>query len=81
MPIENTSLLTYKEAQELSLKVEWKVGKCLQGKRCWCRPIHLKKRIEDENGHEIYIISSGCISTVHAEHIVKLHNASLKISK
>ena len=80
MPLGNTSKLTYSQAQKLSLKVEWKVGNCLQ-KHCWCRPIHTKEKIEDENGEEIRIIGSGTISTELAEHIVKLHNASLKIIK
>ena len=75
---KNTSELTYSQARKLSLEVEWKVGNCLQN-HCWCRPIHTKEKIEDENGHEINM--SGTISTELAEHIVKLHNASLKVSK
>ncbi len=70
--------MTYKEAQELSMKVEWKTSTCNQGSECWCRIIEPKEEIKDKDGNEIYIAGSGCISESYAEHIVKLHNHSLK---
>ena len=73
------SKLSYQEAQELSLKVKWKVSLCThQGKECWCRIIEPLKDIKDKDDTEIYIVSSGCISKIHAEHIVKLHNTHLE---
>lgn len=74
------SNLTYKEAQELSMKVEWKTSTCISGEQCWCRIIEPKEEIKDSEGNEIDIVGSGCISTIHAEYIVKLHNESLNKS-
>jgi len=70
--------MTYKEAQEHSLKVEWKTTICQSGEQCWCRIIEPKEKIEDSDGEEIYITPSGNVSRIHAEHIVELHNKSLK---
>ena len=71
--------LSYLEAQELSMTVEWKTKFCGEGKICWCRIIEPKNEIVDKDDNEIYIAGSGCVPTIYAEHIVKLHNESLKI--
>lgn len=66
--------LTYKEAQEKSLKVKWKISYCPQGEECWCRVIEPEVEIKDKDGNKIYIIGSGEVSKIHAEHIVNIHN-------
>ncbi len=68
--------MTYKEARDLSLVVKWKTRECGTRPRgeCWCMLIEPKKKIVDDNGEEIYIVGSGCISRQHAEHIVRIHN-------
>lgn len=70
--------MDYKEAQEYSLTKEWKISLCNQGKDCWCRMIEPKEEIVDDDGNEIFIAPSGSISKLYAEHIVELHNKSLK---
>lgn len=74
---EKPEFLKYKEAQELSLKVKWKTTHCQSGKSCWCRIIEPELELKDDDDNEIYIASSGCVPTIYAEHIVKLHNDSL----
>jgi len=69
--------LKYEEAQDLSLTVKWKTTPCESGESCWCRIIEPEKQLIDEKGNEIYIAGSGCVPTIYAEHIVKLHNDSL----
>ncbi len=73
--------MTYKEAQEASLSVEWKTSTCTSGESCWCRIIEPLVPILDEDEEEIYIAGSGCIPTIYAEYIVKLHNESLNDRK
>ena len=70
--------MDYKQAVDYSLKVEWKTTPCSKGENCWCRVIEPKKEIKDDNGNEIYIAGSGCVPKKYAEHIVELHNKSLK---
>jgi hypothetical protein len=70
--------MTYIEAEELSLTVEWKTTTCSEGSECWCRIITPTEPIVDNDGNEVYIAGSGAIPTIYAEHIVKLHNESLK---
>lgn len=70
--------LSYQEVQALSLTVEWKTSTCSQGEECWCRIIEPTEKIIDKDGEEIYIARSGSIDTIYAEHIVDLHNNSLK---
>ena len=79
--MENRYTLTYSQAQQLSLTVEWKTRTCSQGEECWCRIIEPIEKITDVDGSEICIASSGDVSEIYAEHIVKLHNDSLKIKK
>lgn len=70
--------MTYEEAQEESLKVEWKVSNCTEGEKCWCRIIEPKKSIIYNDIEEYYIVGSGCIPQKEAEHLVELHNKNLK---
>jgi hypothetical protein len=76
--------MTYQEARKESLSVEWKTVTCQQGEKCWCRmiepstPILYKENEEDEELHEYYVCHSGALDKETAEHIVKVHNESLK---
>lgn len=70
--------MDYLEAQEFSLTKEWKISTCSQGEDCWCRIIEPIEEIFDNEENQIFIASSGSISELYAEHIVKLHNESLK---
>jgi len=70
--------MTYKEAQEHSLKVKWKTLVCHEGENCWCRGIEPIEEIKDIDGEEIYISPTGSISKIYAEYIVELHNKSIK---
>lgn len=79
--VNEKSNLSYAEAHALSLTVEWEVRTCDEGEKCWCRIISPREKIIDENDDEIYIIPSGCIPAIHAEHIVELHNKSLDTKK
>lgn len=71
--------IKYKERISKILGVEWKTQPCSQsGEECWCRIIIPKEPILDEHGDEEYIIGSGSINKIYAEHLVHLHNESLK---
>lgn len=69
--------MTYNEALAKSRTVKWKVSICHSGEECWCRVIEPIDRIEDKDGNEIYIVSSGSINEIHAEHIVRIHNENI----
>lgn len=69
--------MNYQEAIQHSLTVKWKTTLCQSGESCWCRIIEPEEEIKDDDGNEIYIIGSASVSKDYAEHIVKLHNASL----
>ena len=69
--------LTYKEAEKKLLTVEWKLEEC-GTKDCWCSIIVPKEKIENIDDEDIYVLPSGAITTELAEHIVKIHNESLK---
>lgn len=71
--------MNYQEAIQHSLTVKWKTTPCHSGESCWCRVIKPEQEIKDNNGNEIYIAGSGCLHKDYAEHIVKLHNASLNM--
>ncbi len=74
--------MEYKEAQELALKKKWKVETCTQGLACWCRLVVPEEKIKYISGNieeELYIIGSGAINKIHAEHIVKIHNDTLNL--
>ena len=70
--------MTSKEAFRKVLTVEWKAGICNQGAECWCRTIVPKEKIEYGDGEEMYIAASGTLPASFANHIVRLHNESLK---
>ena len=70
--------MTYQEAQQEALKVEWETGICPQGEECWCRNIRPKTPIIHDNDDTFYICNGGAIDKEIAEHIVKIHNDSLK---
>ena len=69
--------MTFQEATQKSLRVKWKVALCNQGEKCWCRMIVPEEPIEDKDGNEIIIASSGDVRKEYAEHIVRLHNEAL----
>ena len=75
--MKKNSSLTYNEALAYSLTVPWKTSLCDQGEKCWCRIIEPVEEIKDKDGEDIYIAASGCIPTVYAEYLVKLHNQYL----
>lgn len=70
--------MTHKEAYELALKSRWKTSVCCGGESCWCRIVEPEEKIEyDDQVEEVYIVGSGGINKLMAEHIVELHNSSL----
>ena len=69
--------MTYEEAQKESLKVKWKASPCHQGGECWCRIIEPIEPILYDRDEEYYIVGSGSIPILEAEHLVELHNRSL----
>lgn len=77
--------MNYEEAQNKAFKVEWIAKEC-SSKDCWCgvifpkEPIIYNNKIGDyiSDDEEFYIVGSGSINKEFAEHIVKLHNESLK---
>jgi len=70
--------MTYEEAQQKALTVEWITSICNQGESCWCRVIEPKEPIIwGQNNEEYYIVSSGSIPQLEAEHLVELHNKNL----
>jgi hypothetical protein len=72
--------MKFEESMTYLTTVEWKTIEC-DDSECWCRLIVPKEELFDEDNNEIYVAASGCISKEHAEHIVKIHNESLKIYK
>jgi len=64
--------------QEDLNSLKWKTEVCPSGTDCWCRVITTEKPTYDDDGNELYIAGAGCIPKVNAEHIVKIHNESLK---
>jgi hypothetical protein len=73
--------MNYKEAQELSLQVQWKTITCPSGEKCWCRIIEPKDLIVDDSGNEIYTTGAGVVPKIYAEYIVNLHNENIKNNK
>lgn len=69
--------MTYQEAIEKSLTVEWKVGTCHQGEQCWCRTIEVVEPILFDDGDlssEYYVVRGGEVHKETVEYLVKLHN-------
>ena len=69
--------MTYEEAQQKALKVKWKTTPCHQGEECWCRIIESIEPILYDGDEEYYIVASGSIPKLEAEHLVELHNRNL----
>lgn len=69
--------MDYEQAQKESLKVKWKAVPCHQGEECWCRIIEPIEPIIYDDKEEYYIVASGSIAQLEAEHLVELHNKSL----
>jgi len=69
--------MTYEEAQQKALTVEWKASPCHQGEECWCRIIEPVEPILYDEDEEYYIVASGSIPKLEAEHLVELQNKSL----
>lgn len=44
--------MTYQEAIEKGFRVEWKLGTCEQGERCWCRTIEPTEPIMYKDGDD-----------------------------
>lgn len=73
--------MTYQEAKEKSLTVEWVMDTCPSGEECWCRTIRGKEPImytDREVEDEYYIARAGELDKMTVEHIIKLQNNSLK---
>lgn len=70
--------MTYQEALKHALTVPWKTVTCDEGTRCWCRGITPVDMVADSDDNKVYIVATGEMQKEHAEHIVKLHNESLK---
>lgn len=75
--------MNYEEAIRKSLKVEWKVGFCPQGDKCWCRTIEPIEPItfinQNNEEDEFYILPIGSLNKETVEHLVKLHNNKLNL--
>ena len=75
--------MDYTEAIQKSLTVKWVVDTCSQGEQCWCRiirceePLMYKER-EDSDEEEYCPVRAGEVGRDTVEHIVKLHNESIK---
>lgn len=73
--------MKFLDAREKSLSVKWVVDTCPQGEKCWCRTIRCEEPIYYEDGEseeEYYVIDGGKVDKDVVEHIVKLHNDSIK---
>ena len=76
-------MLNYTEAIQESLKRKWIVGTCSQGEVCWCRTITCEEPLmyqeyKDIEPEEFSVVRQGDLGKEIVEHIVKLHNESLK---
>jgi hypothetical protein len=73
-------MMTYEEAQEMSLQVKWKTSTCSQGEECWCRtivpvePILYSEYQMIDTEQEYTIVRPGELNQELAEHFVRLHN-------
>lgn len=58
--------------------MKWKSTLCEQGEECWCRIIEPAEPIlHSDTQKEYYVVGSGSIPKLEAEHLVELHNKSL----
>jgi hypothetical protein len=72
--------MKYNEALEYAKNLEWKLGNCGHD-NCWCASILPKEDVIDDEGNAIDIVPSGLVDKSVAEHIVKIHNESIKSKK
>lgn len=76
-------MMNYEQAKNMSRMLPWKVDECSEGKSCWCRIVIPENFIPykegDAEGQIEFIIPSSSINREDAEHIVHIHNLSLKI--
>ena len=70
--------MTYKEAQELAMKVRWKTEECFSGSDCWCELIVPETDIIDDDGNKICIIPTASVLKNVAKYIVELHNKNIE---
>jgi hypothetical protein len=74
----------YEEAKKYSLTILWKIDVCNVGENCWCRlilpteQIFYKYKIGEEEKTEELESISGSIHKETAEHLVELHNKSIR---
>jgi hypothetical protein len=68
--------MSYEEAKERLFNVRWKTKECFS-ENCWCALIVPEEEYNDDDGNEMYICGSGCISKDVAEYIVKIHNLNV----
>lgn len=73
--------MTFKEANDLSFQVKWKVSTCTSGESCWCRTVAPETPIIYDDIEELFIIGMGTVHKEIAEYIVKLHNDNLNNKK
>lgn len=80
--------MTYEEAEEKALKVQWKIGTCGVGEECWCRiilpeeTIHINHSDGITEYDSVYsVVDSGAVSKEVAERIVEDHNLVILQSK
>ena len=71
--------MKYEEAQQKALTIKWKTTPCHQGEECWCRIIEPTEPILYDDNEEYYIVGSGSIPKLEAEHLVQLHNKNIKL--
>ena len=69
--------MKYEEVQQKALTIKWKTTPCHQGEECWCRVIEPTEPILYDDNEEYYIVGSGSIPQLEAEHLVELHNKNL----
>ena len=72
--------MNHKQAKDKLLTVKWKTVPC-PNKDCWCAMIYPEEEFNYEEDEEAFVIGSGAIDKDLVEHIVEVHNQSLKISK
>lgn len=70
------SKLTYNQAEEKMLTVEWKTSPCGQD-NCWCRIIEPKEPIISEDDEQHYVAAAGSLTKEVAEYLVELHNKKI----
>jgi hypothetical protein len=75
--------MNYENAIEESLNKKWVVGTCIQGDTCWCRiikcdPPLMYVEFNGSDEEEYLVVRPGELCKTTVDHIVKIHNESLK---